>query len=125
MGLEALLADARFFCNADRLAHAAQLEALLCAAFAHRSVAECEALLTEAGVPAAPINDLAQVFAHPQVVARDMIRHIPRADGTTARVLASPIRLSRSAIHDDRAAPALGAHTAQVQAGWPVRNPPS
>ncbi|NYT61930.1 CoA transferase [Alcaligenaceae bacterium] len=119
MGLQELATDPRFVHNADRLANSAQLAPLLRTAFSGLTVAQCEARLSEAGVPAAPVNDMAQVFENPQVVARGMVRDIPRADGTTARVLGNPIRMSRSGLRDDRTPPRLGEHTSQVSAdGW-------
>ncbi|MFD0668328.1 CaiB/BaiF CoA transferase family protein [Ramlibacter sp. MAHUQ-53] len=121
MDLAALPVDPRFARNGDRLAHQEALDPLLRAAFARRSVAECQALLDRAGVPAAPINSIDQVFADPHVQARGLVREVPRADGTLARVLANPIRLSRSPVLDGRLPPRLGEHTAQAQtqAGWP------
>ena len=80
---------------------------------------ECQNLLNQAGVPAAPINDIAQVFRDPQVVARDLVREIERPDGGTARVLASPIRMSRSPLRKPEPPPRLGEHTSQVTDGWP------
>ncbi len=61
--LEGVAEDARFARNADRLGNAEALGAIIAAALADRSRAECLALLEAAGVPAAPINDLAEVFA--------------------------------------------------------------
>lgn len=116
-----LAADPRFARNTDRLAHADVLAPLIEAAFAGRRLAECEAALSAAGVPAAPINDLAQVFDHPQVRARSLVREVQRADGAKVRLLASPIRMSRSAMQDDRAAPSLGEHTLDIQHGWPTQ----
>lgn len=119
MELPELAADPRFARNADRLAHVADLEPLLREAFAHRTVAQCEALLSGAGVPAAPINDIGQVFEDPQVLARGVLREVARPDGTISRTLGSPIRMSRSPLRDDRPPPRLGEHTAEVQGGWP------
>ncbi|NYT23866.1 CoA transferase [Alcaligenaceae bacterium] len=119
MGLPELAADPRFARNADRLAHVAELEPLLREAFAHRKVAECETLLSAAGVPAAPINDIGQVFEDPQVLARGVLREVARPDGTVSRMLGSPIRMSRSPLRDGRPPPRLGEHTAEVQGGWP------
>jgi len=119
MGLTELASDPRFARNSDRLAHVAELEPLLRKAFAQKTVAECEALLSEAGVPAAPINNIEQVFDDPQVISRKLLREVRRPDGTVARTLASPIRMSRSPMLDDRPPPRLGGHTADVQEGWP------
>ncbi len=123
MDLASLPADPRFARNGERLANQAALDPLLRQAFARRSVAECQALLDRAGVPAAPINNIEQVFADPHVQARGMVRELPRPDGAVARVLANPIRLSRTPVQDDRLPPRLGEHTAMAQAGWPAPGP--
>jgi crotonobetainyl-CoA:carnitine CoA-transferase CaiB-like acyl-CoA transferase len=79
--------DPRFARNEARLRHAESLSPLIAHAMAPYSVAQCRAMFDAAGVPASPINDLAQVFADPQVVAREMVREITAGDGRRARVL--------------------------------------
>ncbi|MES2483814.1 MAG: CaiB/BaiF CoA-transferase family protein [Pseudomonadota bacterium] len=119
MQVPALAADERFASNASRLGHVEQLAPLIAEAMARKTVAECQAQLDAVGVPVAPINNIAQVFADPHVVARGMVREVERADGGTSRLIANPIRMSRSAVRDDRRPPLLGEHTRQAQDGWP------
>ena len=73
-----VLTDPRFTRNADRLRHADALALLIGQALRNRTLAECQALFDAAGVPASPINTLAQVFADPQVIARGMVREVAR-----------------------------------------------
>ena len=110
LGLNAAT-DPRFARNADRLAHADALHAMIAAALAMRSRAECLALLEAAGVPAAPINDLAEVFRDPQVVARGLVQQVGSTD---VRVIGNPIRMSRSPLREARPAPRLDQHTEEV-----------
>ena len=110
--------DRRFARNASRLENHEQLAPLIAHAFAKRTVAECQALLDAAGVPASRINDVAQVFEDPQVMAREMVREVARPDGSKVRMIASPIRMSRTPPHSDRLPPALGQHTNDVNDGW-------
>lgn len=112
--------DPRFMRNADRLQHVDDLAPLLDNAFARLTTVQALAALDAAGVPAAPINNLQQVFKDPQVVARDLVREVELPGGRTARLLANPIRMSRSPLYDRRPAPALGEHDSQVQEGWPA-----
>jgi crotonobetainyl-CoA:carnitine CoA-transferase CaiB-like acyl-CoA transferase len=72
LGLQELAADERFATNAGRVTHRAALIPPLAAAVATRTRAELSDALEAAGIPAGPINDVAQVFADPQVVARGM-----------------------------------------------------
>jgi len=67
-----LAEDPRFASNADRVRNRAALDALLCPVIALRHRDEYLVALAAAGIPAGPINDLAQVFADPQVIARGM-----------------------------------------------------
>ncbi len=118
MEIPDLARDERFVRNAARVANMHILDPLVRAAFVERTVAESQALLDRAGVPAASINTLEQVFADPQVAARALIRDVPRPDGSKVRMLANPIRMSRSAMYDNRVAPRLGEHTTEVEEGW-------
>ena len=106
--------DPRFARNDARLLHAAILGPLIAAAMARHTMAECQALLDAAGVPASPINDVAQVFANPQVVARQMVLDLGQAGGRGARTIASPIRMSRTPPGYRLPPPALGEHNAEI-----------
>jgi glutaryl-CoA transferase len=114
LGLDGVAEDPRFARNAARLRHAEALAPLIAQALGRRTVAECQALLDAAGVPAGPINDLDQVFADPQVRARGMVREVARPGGGTARVIAYPVRMSRTPPRGDRPPPRLGEHTEEV-----------
>jgi crotonobetainyl-CoA:carnitine CoA-transferase CaiB-like acyl-CoA transferase len=114
----ALANDPRFLSNVDRLRNREDLDPLLRHAFGRLSVAQCRSRLEAAGVPAAPINDLAQVFDDPQVRARGLVREVVRADGSRVRVVGNPIRMSRSPVLDARPAPKLGEHSSEIGTGW-------
>ena len=68
-------------------------------------------------MPCGPINDLAQVFADPQVRHRGLRVEIPGPAGGTVPVVASPIRLSRTPVRHETPPPALGQHTREVLVG--------
>jgi crotonobetainyl-CoA:carnitine CoA-transferase CaiB-like acyl-CoA transferase len=70
--------------------------------------------LEAAKVPAGPINDLAQVFADPQVRARDMTVTVPHPRNSHLELVASPIKLSATPTQVRRAPPLLGQHTDEV-----------
>ncbi|MAB99821.1 MAG: CoA transferase, partial [Pseudomonadaceae bacterium] len=72
----------------------------------------------QAGVPCGPINDLQQVFADEQVVARGLRVDIAHSLGGTAPSVASPIRLSASPVQYRNAPPLLGEHTDEVLQNW-------
>ncbi|MBS2551467.1 CoA transferase [Catenulispora sp. NL8] len=63
LGAGSLAADARFATNASRVAHRGALVDALNALLGARPAEEWFAVLTEAGVPCGPINDVAGAFA--------------------------------------------------------------
>ena len=102
--------------NEARLAHRAPLIERLTALTACVPRAELLDKLEAAGVPAGPINDLAQAFADPQVIHRGM-RVEPKSaaarDGTIPGVR-TPIVLDGAPMAADRPPPRLGEHTAEI-----------
>jgi len=103
-----LATDARFSTNAARLANAEALNADIGLAICKLSVAECVARCSESSVPCGPINDVASVFADPQVIARELVQRVVDREGRTSIALGSPIRLSETPVQYRRAAPQLG-----------------
>ncbi|MBD9426187.1 CoA transferase [Pseudomonas sp. PDM15] len=110
-GLPALPDDSRFSTNKARVANRAELIPLLRQTTVFKSTAEWVALLEEAGVPCGPINDLAQVFADPQVQARGLHIDMRNGMGSVTPQVASPLRLSATPVDYRLAPPLLGEHT--------------
>jgi crotonobetainyl-CoA:carnitine CoA-transferase CaiB-like acyl-CoA transferase len=83
LGLDGMATAPEYLTNADRIANRDEMTRLLTEATLRRSKAELLAACEANGVPAGPINDLAEVFADPQVMARGMRtggrRHTRRA----------------------------------------------
>lgn len=106
--------DPRFLTNTLRVAHRAELIPLIRQVTVFKATAQWVAVLEAVGVPCAPVNDLAKVFADPQVVARGLAIELPHALGGKVPQVASPIRLSETPVEYRRASPMLGEHTAVV-----------
>ena len=106
--------DTRFADNAARVKHRRELIPLLRQATVMRSTAEWIAALESAAVPCGPINDLAAVFADPQVQARALKVEMPHPLGGIAPQVANPIRLSATPVDYLRAPPTLGQDTEAV-----------
>ena len=115
-GCDELALDARFSRNAGRVRHRATLVPLLAAALKRRPRAKWLEALEAAKVPCGPINDLAEVFADPQVRSRDMTVEMAHPLAGSIRVVASPLKLSATPVSYRRAPPLLGADTEQVLA---------
>lgn len=109
--------DPRFATNKQRVAHRAELIPLIRQATVFKTTAEWVTALEVAGVPCGPINDVAQVFADPQVQFRGLQVDLPHALGGTVPQVASPIRLSATPVEYRRAPPLLGEHTLEVLTG--------
>ncbi|WP_200868069.1 CaiB/BaiF CoA-transferase family protein [Pseudomonas syringae USA007] len=106
--------DPRFLTNTLRVAHRAELIPLIRQVTVFKATAQWVDALEAVGVPCAPVNDLAQVFADPHVVARGLAIELPHALGGKVPQVASPIRLSETPVEYRRAPPMLGEHTAVV-----------
>ena len=120
IGLPALGGDPRFATNAQRVAHREALVPLLAARGISASRADLLARLEAAGVPAGPINAIADVFADPQVIARGMRIDLRAADGGTVPSVRSPLLLDGEPLSATTAAPDLDADAASILAdpGW-------
>ncbi|MGE8303896.1 MULTISPECIES: CaiB/BaiF CoA-transferase family protein [Pseudomonas] len=106
--------DPRFATNKLRVANRAELIPLIRQATVFKTTAEWVSQLEKAGVPCGPINDLAQMFQDPQVVARGLAVTIPHPLAGSVPQVASPIRLSETPVEYRRAPPLLGEHTEAV-----------
>ncbi|WP_295483372.1 CaiB/BaiF CoA-transferase family protein [uncultured Pseudomonas sp.] len=106
--------DPRFATNKLRVAHRAELIPLIRQVTVFKTTAQWVGLLEQAGVPCGPINDLAQMFQDPQVLARGLALDVPHALAGSVPQVASPIRLSRTPVEYRHAPPLLGEHTQAV-----------
>ncbi len=70
--------------------------------------------LQNAGVPCGPINDLQQVYNHPQVKSRGVWVNMAHPVAGTVPTTANPIRYSDTPVQYTRPAPMLGEHTQEV-----------
>jgi crotonobetainyl-CoA:carnitine CoA-transferase CaiB-like acyl-CoA transferase len=72
-------------------------------------------------IPCGPINDYAQVFDDPQVIARELVVDVDHPTLGAIRALGSPIKLSETPPAVRRRAPLLGEHTEEVLAEAGIR----
>jgi crotonobetainyl-CoA:carnitine CoA-transferase CaiB-like acyl-CoA transferase len=116
VGLEALADDPDFATNPARVGNRERLREAIVGALAEHERDVLLHRLEAAGVPASPINDIAQAFADPQVVARGMRLDLADAHGTSLPGVRAPIRMSATPARYERPAPRLGEHTGEVLA---------
>ncbi|MBV4538912.1 CaiB/BaiF CoA transferase family protein [Pseudomonas urmiensis] len=106
--------DPRFATNKLRVANRAELIPLIRQATVFKTTAQWVSELEQAGVPCGPINDLAQMFQDPQVLARGLAVSIAHPLAGSVPQVASPIRLSETPVEYRQPPPLLGEHTEAV-----------
>ncbi len=109
-----LARDERFIRNADRVRNRELLVPMLTELLRKQSKQQWLTALEKAKVPCGAINDLAEVFADPQVQAREMALPVAHPLNDTLRLVASPMKLSATPVQVRRAPPLLGQHTDEV-----------
>ena len=100
--------------NRDRVINREQLVPILEVVMKTRTKADWLSALEAAKVPCGAINNLAEVFADPQIKARQMVTdwHHPLQDGL--QLVSSPIKLSATPVRTDLPPPLLGQHTEEL-----------
>jgi crotonobetainyl-CoA:carnitine CoA-transferase CaiB-like acyl-CoA transferase len=118
VGMPELAADARYAANADRVRNRVPLLEKLAERFRARASAAWIAELDREGIPAGPINSLDAVFDDPQVSARDLLVDFSKQDAgrRSARLVKSPVRMSRTTAEHKVPPPRLGEHTDEILA---------
>jgi crotonobetainyl-CoA:carnitine CoA-transferase CaiB-like acyl-CoA transferase len=116
VGLDALAADPDFATNSARVTNRARLREQIIERLASRSRNELLSALEEAGVPASPINDIGQMFADPQTIARGMRLDLDDGHGNTLPSVRAPMVMSETPLIYERPSPRLGEHTAEILA---------
>jgi len=103
--------DARYATNTARLAHKAELLALIEPIVRAKSKGEWIDRLEAAGVPCAPINTLPEAVTHPQAAALGMIQRIP---GDEFDLVALPLSFDGARPEIRRAPPRIGEHNGEM-----------
>ncbi|MDA0234363.1 MAG: CaiB/BaiF CoA-transferase family protein [Proteobacteria bacterium] len=117
MGRDDLAEDATLADNAGRDARREELYALIDAWVAQHDEAAVLATLAAAEVPASRIYSVADMFADPQFLAREMLHSVKLPDGRDCRMPGVVPKLSGTPGGSEWIGPALGAHTDAVLAG--------
>jgi crotonobetainyl-CoA:carnitine CoA-transferase CaiB-like acyl-CoA transferase len=114
VGMPGLANEPCFVDNAARVRNRDTLTQLLQTVFARGTVKEWVDRLVAAGVPCAPVNDIAAVFDDPQVRERQMRMEVDHPEAGPLGLVASPLRLSASPVTYRLPPPLLGQHTDEV-----------
>ena len=122
-GRPELADDARFATNGKRVANRAELTRILSEIMVKRSMRDWLDALEAAGVPCGPINNLEQVFAEPQALARGLRMELPHPSAGKVALTRSPMRFSETPVQHEMPPPTLGQHTDEVLKGLLKKSP--
>jgi formyl-CoA transferase len=114
MGRPELADDARFRGNRERTERGAEIDALVAEWTRTLDAAEVAAILAEAGIPAGPVNSVADIVRDEQINARNVVRHLPDDAGNQVATTAPVVRFRAHPTVSDHAARAIGADTDAV-----------
>jgi itaconate CoA-transferase len=112
LGQPGLASDPRFASNSKRSADREALNRIIVTAFADMSAAQVIERLDAAGIANAQMNAMSDVWAHPQLAARERWRDIETPTGTVKALLPPGASTSFSPKMDP--VPALGQHTDSI-----------
>lgn len=109
------LADAPAYANnAQRVGNREALVSILAERFRQHDTGHWIEALQAAGVPAGPINDLAQVLSGPYAEARGLVRSLPHPTAGCVPTVANPVHFSMTPVEYRNAPPVLGQDTIPV-----------
>ncbi len=108
--------DPRFAKTAARVAHKTDLLPMIAATLLTQPRAYWLAAMDKAGVPCAPVNDIAEVATSEQFAASKLVQELPARPGAAPgpKVVGLPITFDRVRPRSARPSPDLGEHTAEV-----------
>jgi crotonobetainyl-CoA:carnitine CoA-transferase CaiB-like acyl-CoA transferase len=109
-----LAADPGFGSNRGRVENRQSLLAEMATTMATRSRIHWIEACNDKGVPCGPVNSIAEAFAEPQAIAREMSITMEHPLHSELPQVANPIRFSATPISYEKAPPLLGQHTEEV-----------
>jgi crotonobetainyl-CoA:carnitine CoA-transferase CaiB-like acyl-CoA transferase len=121
LDLNELVADERFIDNASRAVNRDELKQLIEKQLSMFDRQHWTHLFNKSGVPAGPINNLAEVFSDAQVLHCQLVEEVNHPVLGTLKLVGSPIQFDlNKGSSIKRAPPLLGEHTSEIleEFGW-------
>jgi crotonobetainyl-CoA:carnitine CoA-transferase CaiB-like acyl-CoA transferase len=121
LDLNELVADERFIDNASRAVNRDELKQLIEKQLSRFDRQHWTHLFNKSGVPAGPINNLAEVFSDAQVLHCQLVEEVNHPVLGTLKLVGSPIQFDlNKGSSIKRAPPLLGEHTSEIleEFGW-------
>lgn len=114
LGCPDLADDTRYLTNAARIENRESLIPTLAEIFLSRDTNHWLDALSARGVPAGPINTIADIFSEPYAEERRLVRHLEHPVAGNVPTVSNPVRFSRTEVRYRNAPPTLGQHTAEI-----------
>ena len=115
-GFPEIAQDPRFMEMKARLANYGELRPMIERVVSKMTRAEVFAAMSEVGIPAGPINSVAEIMEDPHIRAREMVQQLIHPDYGPLKVLGIPIKLSDTPGVVENAPPKFGEHNREVLA---------
>ena len=109
--------DERFKSNGLRVRNRTTLVPLLEEIFRRSPKASWLEKLEAVGIACGPINEISDVFAAPQIAARNMVVEVEHSSGSPLKLVANPLRMSETPLDRYEPPPRLGQHTDELLSG--------
>lgn len=106
--------DARFASNAERIRNLPALIDILNGYLSQDTTDNWLRRMDAANLPAGPVNDVRQMHADPQAIARDMIVEVDHPQAGRVQTIGHPVKFSETPASVTSASPILGQHTREV-----------
>jgi crotonobetainyl-CoA:carnitine CoA-transferase CaiB-like acyl-CoA transferase len=117
IGQPELADDPKFSTTAARRTYQAETAAIIHRWTSERTKAEVVSTLAEGGVPAAPVNNVAEMVADPQIQAREMFVELEHPIFGPVKITGTPLKLSETPGRVERLAPLPGEHNEEIFVG--------
>jgi CoA:oxalate CoA-transferase len=117
IGKPELADDPKFANTAARRTYQAETAAIIQGWTSARTKAEVVSTLAEGGVPAAPVNNVAEMVADPQIQAREMFVEVEHPIYGPVKITGTPLKLSETPGRVERLAPLPGEHNEEIFVG--------
>jgi CoA:oxalate CoA-transferase len=117
IGQPELADDPKFATTAARRTYQTETAAIIQGWTQQRTKAEVVSTLAEAGVPAAPVNNVAEMVADPHLQAREMFVELEHPTYGPVKITGTPLKLSETPGKVERLAPLPGEHNQAIFSG--------
>lgn len=119
IGRTDLLSDPRFADVKARVANRDEVHKILDAEVRRFRISDLVEKLDAAKVPCSPINNMEQVFTHPQALHRGMVQKVEHADYGPLNLIGPAVKYSSFDVAAEWSAPpVLGEHNEEVKKDW-------